>query len=52
LGSTLTIIFSIIASFFTIRFGLVKGLIIGGVAMAATNLMYSYLAVVGADKEF
>lgn len=51
-GSTLTIVFSVIASFFTIRFGLVKGLIIGGVAMALTNLMYSYLAVTGANIEF
>lgn len=52
LGSTLTIIFSIIASFFTIRFGLVKGLIIGGIAMASTNIMYSYIALIGPDKEF
>ncbi|MBW5290625.1 MAG: AmpG permease [Candidatus Ruthia sp. Asou_11_S2] len=52
LGSTLTIIFSIIASFVSIRFGLLKGLVIGGVSMALTNLMYSYLATIGADKEF
>ncbi len=52
LGSTLTIIFSIIASFVSIRFGLLKGLFIGGVSMALTNLMYSYLATIGADKEF
>ncbi|BBB22402.1 MFS transporter, PAT family, beta-lactamase induction signal transducer AmpG [Abyssogena phaseoliformis symbiont OG214] len=52
LGSTLTIIFSIIASFVSIHFGLLKGLVIGGVSMALTNLMYSYLAIIGADKEF
>ncbi|BBB24491.1 MFS transporter, PAT family, beta-lactamase induction signal transducer AmpG [Isorropodon fossajaponicum endosymbiont JTNG4] len=52
LGSTLTIIFSIIASFVSIHFGLLKGLVIGGVSMALTNLMYSYLATIGADKEF
>jgi PAT family beta-lactamase induction signal transducer AmpG len=51
-GSTLTIIFSIVASFFTIRFGLVKGLIIGGVAMASTNVMYAYIALIGPDKDF
>jgi PAT family beta-lactamase induction signal transducer AmpG len=51
-GSTLTIIFSIVASFFTIRFGLVKGLIIGGIAMASTNVMYAYIALIGPDKDF
>jgi PAT family beta-lactamase induction signal transducer AmpG len=52
LGSTLTIIFSVIASFVSIHFGLFKGLVIGGVAMALTNLMYSYLAIIGADVNF
>ncbi len=52
LGSTFTIIFSIIASFVSIRFGLFKGLVIGSVSMAATNLMYGYLAIIGADKGF
>ncbi len=48
-GSTLTVFFSIIASMITVHYGLVRGLVISGVAMAATNLMFSYLAIVGAD---
>ncbi len=48
-GSTLTIVFSIIASFITIHYGLVRGLMISGVAMASTNLIFSYMALVGPD---
>jgi PAT family beta-lactamase induction signal transducer AmpG len=51
-GSTITIIFSIIASFISIKYGLLRGLLIGGVAMAATNLLYSYLSIIGADTNF
>ena len=48
-GSTLTIIFSIVASVITVHYGLVRGLMISGIAMAGTNLMFSYMAFVGAD---
>ena len=48
-GSTLTIIFSIMAGFITIHYGLVKGLFISGIAMAMTNLIYGYMAITGAD---
>ena len=48
-GSTLTVIFSIIASMITVHYGLVRGLMISGVAMASTNLIFSYLAYVGPD---
>ncbi|SFV88001.1 AmpG permease [hydrothermal vent metagenome] len=48
-GSTLTVIFSIIASMITVHYGLVRGLMISGVAMASTNLIFSYLAFVGPD---
>ena len=43
------IIFSIIGSIFSVRFGLLKGLIICGVAMATTNLLFALLATVGPD---
>ncbi|CAC9437771.1 AmpG permease [uncultured Gammaproteobacteria bacterium] len=49
IGSTLTIVFSIIASVITVHYGLVRGLMISGVAMASTNLIFSYLAFVGPD---
>ncbi len=48
-GSAVTITFSILASFVSIKYGLIRGLMIGGVAMAITNLLYSYLAVIGAN---
>lgn len=44
-----TVIFAIAGSMINARFGIVRGLIIGGIAMAATNLMFSWLAVVGPE---
>lgn len=43
------VVFSIIGSLFSVRFGLFKGLMICGIAMATTNLLFAWLAVVGAD---
>ncbi len=48
-GSTLTVIFSISASMITVHYGLVRGLMISGIAMAGTNLMFSFMAIMGAD---
>lgn len=45
-----TIVFSLLGSIFTIRFGILKGLFIGGIAMSASNLLFSVMAVVGPDK--
>lgn len=45
-----TIVFSLIGSVFTIRFGILKGLFIGGVAMSASNLMFAAMAMVGPNK--
>lgn len=50
-GGGLTIIFSIVGSLLSMRMGLIRGLFISGVAMAATNLMFSYLAIVGPDTQ-
>lgn len=46
-GGMLTIFFTLISSVFNTRFGIVRGLFIGGVAMAASNLMFAWLATVG-----
>jgi len=46
-----TILFSVLGSAVNIRFGLYKGLFIGGLAMAASNLMFAYLALVGPSKD-
>ncbi|MGJ8694099.1 MAG: AmpG family muropeptide MFS transporter [Thalassotalea sp.] len=45
-----TIVFSLIGSVFTIRYGILKGLFIGGIAMSASNLLFAAMAVVGPDK--
>lgn len=39
--------FTIIASLINVRYGIVKGLMISGIAMAATNLMFTWIAIVG-----
>lgn len=46
-GWGLTILFTLIGSTINIRYGIVKGLFIGGVAMAASNLMFAWIAVAG-----
>lgn len=46
----ITIVFSIVGSYVNMRFGIIKGLFIGGTAMAASNLMFSALALVGPDR--
>lgn len=47
IGWFTTIVFAIIGGFFNARFGVVKGMILGGTAMAASNLMFSVMAYVG-----
>ena len=47
---SVTIIFSLIGSVFTIRYGILKGLFIGGIAMSASNLLFALMASVGPDK--
>ncbi|WP_440055330.1 AmpG family muropeptide MFS transporter [Pseudoalteromonas sp. T1lg65] len=43
----ITIIFAFLGSIFNHKYGIVKGLFISGVAMAASNLMFSWIAVAG-----
>lgn len=45
-----TIVFSLIGSVFTMRYGILKGLFIGGIAMASSNLLFALMAMVGPDK--
>ncbi len=44
-----TVVFAIAGSMVNARFGIIRGLFIGGIAMASTNLMFSWLAVVGPE---
>ncbi|MDT8450293.1 MAG: MFS transporter permease [Wenzhouxiangellaceae bacterium] len=45
-----TVVFAILGSLVNARFGIIRGLFIGGIAMASTNLMFSWLAVTGPEN--
>ncbi len=45
-----TIVFSLVGSVFTMRYGILKGLFIGGIAMASSNLLFALMAMVGPNK--
>ena len=45
LGTLTACTFAIIGSFFNARYGLFRGIILGGIAMASTNLLFAALAV-------
>jgi PAT family beta-lactamase induction signal transducer AmpG len=49
IGWGLTVAFTLLGSTINIRYGIVRGLFIGGVAMAASNLMFAWIAVTGPD---
>lgn len=45
-----TIVFSIIGGMMNIRYGIYRGLLIAGIAMASSNLMFAWIAEVGPNK--
>ena len=45
-----TIFFAVLGGLVNIRYGIYRGLMISGITMAASNLMFSLMAVVGPDK--
>ncbi|MCL9782207.1 MFS transporter [Vibrio sp. S4M6] len=47
IGWGATVLFTIIGSMINVRFGIIRGLMIGGIAMSASNLMFSWIAHVG-----
>ncbi|MDA9556937.1 MFS transporter [Vibrio sp.] len=51
IGWGATVFFALISSAFNTRFGIVKGLLIGGSAMAGSNLMLTAIAIVGPDTD-
>ena len=51
IGWWVVIIFSIIGGVVNSHFGIIKGLFIGGIAMAASNLMFAWIAVVGPNTD-
>ena len=46
----ITIVFSILGGMVNIRYGIYRGLMISGIAMAGSNLMFALMAQVGPDK--
>ncbi|MCL9773172.1 AmpG family muropeptide MFS transporter [Vibrio methylphosphonaticus] len=50
IGWGATIAFTLLGSMFNVRFGIVKGLMIGGIAMSASNLMFAWIAQVGPNE--
>lgn len=49
-GWGVTVLFSILGGLFTIRFGVIRGLFVAGIAMAASNLMFSLMAYTGPEE--
>lgn len=48
-GGLMTVVFSLLGAFINTRFGVVKGLFVGGVAMASANLLFALMAKVGPE---
>ncbi|WP_221076260.1 AmpG family muropeptide MFS transporter [Agarivorans aestuarii] len=51
IGWGATVVFTIIGSAFNVRFGIIKGLILGGIAMASSNLMFAWIASAGPNEQ-
>ncbi|GAA0854223.1 AmpG family muropeptide MFS transporter [Aliiglaciecola litoralis] len=45
-----TIVFAVLGGMVNIRYGIYRGLMTGGIAMAASNLMFALMSVVGPNK--
>lgn len=45
-----TIVFAVLGGMVNMRYGIYRGLMTGGIAMAASNLMFAMMAQVGPDK--
>jgi len=48
-GWFVTVTFTLVGSIINARFGVIRGLMIGGLAMAASNLMFAWIAVAGPE---
>ena len=50
IGWGLTILFTLVGSMVNVKFGIIRGLMIGGIAMASSNLMFAWIANVGPNE--
>lgn len=48
-GGFLTVVFSLIGAFINTRFGIIRGMLVGGIAMASSNLLFAAMAQVGPE---
>lgn len=46
-----TIVFTLLGSAINLRFGIIRGLMIGGITMAGSNLMFAWIALAGPKPE-
>lgn len=46
-----TVFFALVSGYLNLKIGIVKGLLISGVAMASSNLMFSWIASIGPDTD-
>ncbi len=51
IGWGATMLFTLLGSLLNVRFGVIKGLVLGGVTMAGSNLMFAWIALVGPDEQ-
>jgi PAT family beta-lactamase induction signal transducer AmpG len=51
IGWGATMVFTLLGSLLNVRFGVIKGLVLGGVTMAGSNLMFAWIALVGPDEQ-
>lgn len=47
IGWFATVAFTLLGSLINIRYGIIRGLFVGGIAMAASNLMFAWMAIAG-----
>ncbi len=47
LGGISTAVFSLMGALINTRYGVIRGMMVGGIAMAASNLLYAVMAVMG-----
>lgn len=48
-GGLATVIFSLLGAIINTHYGVIRGMLVGGIAMAASNLLYAVMAVVGPE---
>lgn len=49
IGGLSTVVFSLLGALINTRYGVIRGMLVGGIAMAASNLLYAVMAKVGPE---